>query len=88
MKKKMLGEKIKNWKCESCGENLWILSDYFLALSASEELGVFHGEPQFPKVVMICSKCGYSRFYNLEILGIYSERLKEMEYKKREKKGG
>ena len=82
--RKELDKKIKNWKCESCGKDTWMLSDHFLALSASKELGVFHGESQFPKVVMICSNCGHSRFYNLEVLGIYDEILKEIKNKKKE----
>lgn len=88
--KKRLEEKIENWECESCGAISWIISNYYFPAPISEIPNqITIGEKLQPLINMTCTKCGYTRFYNLIQLGLMDELTKaKKEEKKSEDKEG
>lgn len=80
-----LDKKITIRKCESCGEDNWIISDMYFPLSLEEEPTniIMGGDKKVaPTILLICENCGYTRFYNLVSLGV----IDLLEKKKKEEK--
>lgn len=76
---KKLENKIKIKKCESCGKEEWIISGFYFPISLSDEINkIFFGSKAkiAPMIMLFCNNCGYTRFYNLSILEIADELVK------------
>lgn len=58
-------------ECPICGNTFWQVGDRFVSTTSLGENGaVMLGGPVYPFVVMF-SPCGYTRFMNAIMLGVY-----------------
>lgn len=68
--------------CQVCGSNAWVLEDYAVAPPILRQ-GLVLGGDVYPYVLVVCSKCGYTLYFNGVAIGLYPHSPK-----KEEKSGG
>ena len=84
-----------HWKgageCPVCQTAAWKLSDHMITPILYSGKNVTLGGAAYPMVMLICTTCGNTRFFNILIMGVLEEEEKEKKdetSEKREKADG
>jgi hypothetical protein len=67
--------------CPACDKTAWHIVSRFTrvpAITTPHEVVV--GGPGFPMVPMVCTNCGYMRFFNMYVLGYSEKDLQEVKF--------
>lgn len=74
---KKLIEKIGIFKCPICNNATFTIANGFICNNLQENLRSFQiGGEYLPSIALVCNKCGFTSFHNINILGINDEDLK------------
>lgn len=57
-------------KCEACGNDKWTLSTHIVAPPIFSG-GLILGGTAYPQVMLNCTNCAHTRFFNAVIMGIF-----------------
>jgi hypothetical protein len=73
-------QKISNWldlkwskdkrNCEICNTNKWSISDDIVAPIIIENNGLNLGGKTYPQVMLICSNCGNTKYFNVALMNL------------------
>ena len=80
--KKWMSQKLKQSVCSMCGENQWHIGDHLVASPISPKgVGMMLGEAVYPQVMMICTNCSHTVYFNAVAMGIVEGGKKHNEEK-------
>ncbi len=74
-------EKVKEWLeekwkasnlCPVSHDNNWVIGDYTVTPINFSSTGTILGGPISPQVMLICSTCGYTLYFNAMVMGIFA----------------
>ena len=69
--KRWMGEKWKDAKCSICKVNSWHIGAHMVAAPISPKSGgMIIGEDVYPQIMMICTNCAHTVYFNAVILGV------------------
>jgi hypothetical protein len=68
---KWINEKCPNMKCECCGTKQWNLQDNIIAPPNIQNGSIAVGGNMTPQIMLICSKCGNTKYFNAVHIGIF-----------------
>jgi hypothetical protein len=76
-KKIILGWLKERWKqpdkCPICGDDQWSVADHMVYPLNYAGGSLIMGGPNYPQVMLISNKCGYTIYFNAALMGLLSE---------------
>lgn len=66
---------IERWKgpstCLVCESNQWTMGEHMVApIKMTDGGGIVVGGSSYPQVMLVCSNCGYTLYFNAPLIGI------------------
>lgn len=60
-----INEKVPNSGiCKECGQKAIVVSDDLVTTPVFQNGGIMLGGPTYPQVMLVCTNCGFTRFFN------------------------
>lgn len=71
-------DRVSNPNCPLCQKNLWTIGDHAVSpLSTSQEGSTFVVGPSYPQVMLVCTHCGNTLYFNAVIMGLVKAKKSE-----------
>jgi hypothetical protein len=67
-----LGQKGKNTACPVCLENAWSIGEHLISAKVHMGGHLVFGGPTYPQAFIVCTNCGYVRYFMAVSLGLLS----------------
>lgn len=65
-----INEKCPNLICECCQQKSWILTEDMVMPMPFVGGGLIVGGPTYPQVMIVCTVCGNTKYFNAVVMGV------------------